>query len=57
MKFGAFITWISATSLFAVKAQITFITFRRLMEVAALELAAHTNDKFFAKYLDAPEAR
>lgn len=56
-KFGAFITWISAASLLAVKAQITFIAFRRLMEVAALELAAHPNDKLLAKYLDTPRAR
>jgi hypothetical protein len=56
-KFGAFITWISAAGLLAVKSQITFIAFRRLMEVAAVELAANPNDKLLAKYLDAPGAR
>jgi hypothetical protein len=56
-KFGAFITWISAAGLLAVKSQITFIAFRRLMEVAAVELAVHPNDKLLAKYLDAPGAR
>jgi hypothetical protein len=56
-KFGAFITWISAAGLLAVKSQVTFIAFRKLMEVAAVELAAHPNDKLLAKYLDAPGAR
>ena len=56
-KFGAFITWISVTRLLAMKAQITFITFRRFMEIAALELAAYPNDKLLVKYLDAPRAR
>jgi hypothetical protein len=56
-KFGAFITWISTAGLLTVKTQITFMSFRRLMETAAAELAAHPNDKLLAKYLDAPGAR
>ena len=43
-KFGAFITWISAAGLMAVKQQLTFIALRRLMETAALELAAHPSE-------------
>jgi hypothetical protein len=56
-KFGAFITWISAIGSLAVKTQITFMAFRRLMEVAAIELTAHPNDKLLAKYLDAPRPK
>jgi hypothetical protein len=56
-KFGAFITWISSASLLAVRLQITFMVFRRLMEVAALEFAANPNEKLLAKYADAPRAR
>jgi hypothetical protein len=56
-KFGAFITWISSASLMAVRLQITFMAFRRLMEVAALEFAANPNEKLLAKYADAPGAR
>jgi hypothetical protein len=37
--------------------QITFIAYRKLMEVAAVELAANPMDKLLAKYADAPRAR
>ena len=56
-KFGVFFTWISAATLTAVRAQITFINFRKLMEVAAIEQAAYPNDTLLAKYGDAPGAR
>ena len=56
-KFRAFLTWISAATLTAVRAQITFINFWKLMEVAAIEQAAHPNDTLLAKYGDAPGAR
>ena len=56
-KFGAFLTWINAATYNAVKAQVTFIAFRRLMEIAAVEQAAHPNDTFLAKYGDAVGAR
>jgi hypothetical protein len=56
-KYGAFLTWISAACSIAVRAQITFIAYRRLMETAAVELAANPIDKLLAKYGDAPGAR
>jgi hypothetical protein len=56
-KYGAFLTWISQASMTAVKAQITFIAYRRLMEVAVVELAANPNDKLLAKYGEAAGAR
>ena len=49
-KYGAFLTWISQACLTAVKVQITFIAYRRLMEVVAVELAANPNNKLLAKY-------
>jgi hypothetical protein len=49
-KYGAFITWISAACLTAVRAQITFIAYRRLKEVAVVELAVNPSDKLLAKY-------
>jgi hypothetical protein len=56
-KYGAFLTWISATSFAVVKLHITFMTFKRFMEVAAVEFAAAPNEKLLAGYLDAPGAR
>jgi hypothetical protein len=56
-KFGAFITWISAAGLLAVKSQITFNAYRRLIEIAVVELSAFPNDKLLAKYMDALGAR
>lgn len=56
-KFGAFLTWISSAALQAVRMQITFIAFRKLMEVAAVELAANPTEKLLAKYAEAPGAR
>jgi hypothetical protein len=56
-KYGVFLTWISQACMTAVRAQITFITYRRLMEVAAVELAANSNDKLLAKYGKAAGAR
>jgi hypothetical protein len=55
-KYGAFLTWISAACITAVRAQITFIAYRKLMEVAAVELAANPCDKLLAKYGEAPGA-
>jgi hypothetical protein len=37
--------------------QITFIAYIKLMEVAAVELAANPMDKLLAKYVEAPGAR
>lgn len=56
-KFGAFITWISAAALMAVKMHITFMAYRRLMDTAALELAANPSDKLLSKFGNAPGAR
>jgi hypothetical protein len=56
-KYGAFLTWVSTAGLLAVRMQITFIAYRKLMEVAAVELAANPMDKLLAKYADAPRAR
>ena len=56
-KFGAFITWISMAGLMAVKQQLTFIAFRRLMEAVVLELVAHSTKKLLAKYFNAPRAK
>jgi hypothetical protein len=47
-KFGAFLTWISATNLQVVSIQITFMAYRKLMEVIAIELAANPMDKLLA---------
>jgi hypothetical protein len=56
-KFGAFITWISATGFTAVKQHVTFMAYRCLMEIAALELAANPHDKLLSKFANAPGAR
>jgi hypothetical protein len=56
-KYGAFITWVSAACSLAVKAHITFMFYRRLMESAAVEMAAHPNEKLLSRFLDAPRAR
>jgi hypothetical protein len=50
-------TWISVAGLLADKYQITFKAYRRLMEVAAVELLAFPNDKLLSKYLDTLGAR
>jgi hypothetical protein len=52
-KYGAFLIWVSTTGLLAVRMQITFIAYKKLMEVAAVELAANPMDKLLAKYADA----
>jgi hypothetical protein len=52
-KYRAFLTWISAACAITVCAQITFIPYRRLMEVAAVELAENPTNKLLAKYGDA----
>jgi hypothetical protein len=56
-KFGAFLTWISSAALQAVRMQLTFIAYRKLMEIAAVELAANPTEKLLAKYPEAPRAR
>jgi cellobiose-specific phosphotransferase system component IIA len=56
-KYGAFITWMSAACSIAVCTQVTFIAYRRMMEIAAVELAANLSDKLLAKYGEAPGAR
>lgn len=48
-KYGAFLIWINQACMTAVRAQVVFIAYRKLMEVAALELAANPNDKLLAK--------
>ena len=48
-KYGAFLTWISQACITAIRAQVTFIAYRKLMEVAAVEMAANPNDKLLAK--------
>jgi hypothetical protein len=52
-KYGAFLTWISAAGLAAVRMQVTFIAYRKLMETAAVELAANPSEKLLAKYVEA----
>jgi hypothetical protein len=56
-KFGAFLTWMKSAARLAVRTHITFLTMRRLMEVAALEYATDPSQKLLAKYYDAPGAR
>lgn len=56
-KYGAFLTWMSAACSVAIRAQVSFIAFRQMMQTAALELAAHPNDKLLAKYGEACGAR
>lgn len=56
-KYGAFITWLSAACSVAIRAQVAFITFRQLMQTAALELAANPTEKLLSKYGDACGAR
>jgi hypothetical protein len=57
VKYGAFITWISAASLTAVLAQLTFMAYRRLMEVVVVEFAAKPTEKLLVKYFDALSAQ
>ena len=47
-RFGAFLTWISAATSVAVRMQITFLKYRHLMEIAAVELAADPSQKLLA---------
>jgi hypothetical protein len=47
-KFGAFFTWISTAGLQAMRLQIIFMAYRKLMEVAAVELAANPMHKLLA---------
>jgi hypothetical protein len=56
-KFGAFLTWTSTAGLVAVRMHITFMAYRKLMETAAVELAASPIEKLLAKYGEAPSAR
>jgi hypothetical protein len=56
-KFGAFLTWISSAALQAVRMQLIFIAYRKLMEIAAVELAANPIEKLLAKYAEAPGAQ
>jgi hypothetical protein len=56
-KFGAFLTWMKSAARLAVRTHITFLTMRRLMEVAALEYATDPSQKLLAKHYDAPGAR
>lgn len=56
-KYGAFLTWMSAACSVAIKAQVTFCTFRQLMQTAALELAMNPTEKMLSKYGNAAGAR
>jgi hypothetical protein len=56
-KFGAFLTWMKGAARVAVRTEITFLTIRRLMVVAALEYAVDPNQKLLPKHYEAPEAR
>jgi hypothetical protein len=56
-KYGAFFTWLSSAGQLAVRLYITFMSYRRLMEVAAVELAANPSDKLLSKYAEAPSTR
>jgi hypothetical protein len=42
---------VSAACSVAVRAQVSFITFRQMMMTAAVELAANPSDKLLAKYV------
>ena len=56
-KFGAFLTWVSAAAAIATKLQISFIAYRRMMEIAAVEFAANPRNMLLARYGDAAGAR
>jgi hypothetical protein len=56
-KFGAFFTWISTAAIQAVRLQVTFTAYRKLMDMAAIELAANPLEKLLAKCGEAPGAR
>ena len=56
-KFAAFITWISSAVKKAIKAQITFMNTRHMMEQAALEYAVDPEAKILAKFYEAPGTR
>jgi hypothetical protein len=45
-KYGALFTWINAVELMAIRMQITFITYKKLMETVAVELAVNPTNKF-----------
>jgi hypothetical protein len=49
-KYRAFLTWINVANVVVVLAQITFIGYHRLMEIAMVELATNPSDKLLAKY-------
>jgi hypothetical protein len=55
-KFGAFLTWMKSAARLAIRTHITFMTMRRLMEVAALEYALDPSHKLLAKHYDTPGA-
>ena len=55
-KFGAFLTWISAATSVVVRMQISFLKYRHLMEIAAIELAVDPSQKLLAIHGDAPGA-
>ena len=56
-KYGAFLTWMSGACSVAIRAQVTFCSFRQLMHTAALELAVNPTDKLLSKYGDACAVR
>jgi hypothetical protein len=56
-KFGAFLTWMKGAARIAIRTQITFLTIRCLMVVAALEYAVDPNQKLLPKHYEAPGAR
>jgi hypothetical protein len=56
-KFGAFLTWMKGAARVAGRTQITFLTIRHLMVVAALEYVVDPNQKLLPKHYEAPGAR
>jgi hypothetical protein len=56
-KFGAFITWLNGAARLVVRAQITFMVTRRMMQEAALEATVNPTGKLLASYYEALGAR
>jgi hypothetical protein len=56
-KFGAFITWLNGATHQAVRALVTFMVIRRMMEETTLEATINPNGRLLASYYNAHAAR
>jgi hypothetical protein len=56
-KYGTFLTWTNTAGLVVVHMHLTFMAYRKLMESAAVELAANPTDKLLAKFGEAPSVQ